>query len=70
MKREIAMTNQLAIKKARLVNRDRSIFLQDNSQSHITQSSLPMLQELDLEVRSHPPNSPDFGPNDYYVFNA
>jgi len=42
-----------------LVNRKDPIFLNDNARSHVTQSTLQKLKDLDYETLLHPPYSPD-----------
>jgi histone-lysine N-methyltransferase SETMAR len=64
------MMGMLAIKKPRLVNRDKPILLQDNARPHVAKTTLLKLQELDLETLCHPPYSPDLAPTDYHFFQA
>ena len=42
-----------------LVNRRGPILLHDNARPHVSQITVPKLNELSVEVLPHPPYSPD-----------
>ena len=46
----------------------RPLLLQDNARPHTARSTLAKINNLDWDVLSHPPYSPDLAPSDFYLF--
>lgn len=62
-----------AIRRAARQLRDRDediIFLHDNARPHTANDTQKLLDELDWEVLSHPPYSPDIAPSDFHLFRS
>ena len=53
-----------------LITRKGVIFHQDNARPHISLVTRKKLLQLDWEVMSHPPYSPDLALSDYYLFRS
>ena len=64
------MMSDLQIIQLRLMNVDKSIFLQENGWWHVFQILLLKLQELDLKAFTQPPYSPGTAPADNDFFCA
>ena len=61
-----------AFKKERpkLANRKGIVFHYGNARPHTSLATRTKLLELDWEVMSHPPYSPDLAPSDYHLFRS
>ena len=59
---------ELLIKQPALVNRKKILFLQDNARPHVAKMTLHKIAELQWEIMSHPPYSPDLSPTDFHLF--
>ena len=62
------MIKNLAEKQPKLVNRDRTILVDDNARPLTENWKQLKILELDLETIDHPPYSPDLLPTDYQLF--
>ena len=61
------MMKNLAEKQPRLVNKDGTILLHDNTHPHATNRTQFKILELDLETIDHPPHSLDLSPTTYHL---
>lgn len=57
-------------KRPELANRKGIVFHHDNARPHTSLVTRGKLLELNWEVMSHPPYSPDLAPSDYYLFRS
>lgn len=64
------LNKALQQKRPALVNRKGVVFLHDNATPHTSLATRQKLLELDWEVLSHPPYSPDLSPSDYHLFRS
>ena len=57
-------------KRPSLVNRRGVLLLHDNARPHIAKQTQAEILELDMEVLSHPPYSPDLAPSQTIIFSG
>ena len=50
------------------MKRKKILFLQDNAPAHKSIATTAKINDLRLQLLSHPPYSPDLAPSDYYLF--
>ena len=62
------MIKDVAKKQPRLVNRDRTILLHDNTRPHTANRTQLKILKFNLETIDHPPYSPAFLPTNYHLF--
>ncbi|CAK9834550.1 Mariner Mos1 transposase [Anthophora retusa] len=64
------MEEAIKDKRPELANRKGIVFHHDNARPHTSLVTRTKLLELDWEVMSHPPYSPDLAPSDYHLFRS
>lgn len=57
-------------KRPELVNGKGVVFYRDNDRPHVSLMTRQKLLQLDWEVLTHPPYSPDITPSDYHLFRS
>lgn len=65
----VDMHQKLREKQPALVNRRGPILLHNNARPHVSQMTVQKLNELNIEVLPHPPNSPDLAPTDFHFLS-
>ena len=53
-----------------LINRRSVVFDHDNERPHISLKTQQKLRELEWDILTHPPYSPDLTPSDYHLFRS
>ena len=64
------LSDELKEKRPELDNWDGVVFHADNASPHSSLVTRQKLLQLEWDVLSHPPYSPDLAPSDYYLFRS
>jgi len=68
---QLEMVNEKLLKiRPALVNRRGVLFLHDNTKPHISKMTQEKIKELQWEVLTHPPYSPNLAPSDFNLFRS